>query len=102
MFSFPILCRFEVAVNDRKFINNITLFLVVEQGYTTEPSNEYIVRGNDALMECEIPSYVADMIEVVGWVDSEATEYRVSNNYGNFNVTQEHHAGVETNSLQIF
>ena len=58
--------------------------LVVEQGYRTEPSNEDIVLGNDALMKCKIPSLVADMVTVVGWVNSEATEYRISNNYGNF------------------
>ena len=57
---------------------------MVEQGYRTEPSNEDIVLGNDALMKCKIPSLVADMVTVVGWVNSEATEYRISNNYGNF------------------
>ena len=56
----------------------------MEQGYRTEPSNEDIVLGNDALMKCKIPSYVADMVEVVGWVNSEAAEYRVNNNYGKF------------------
>ena len=55
----------------------------MEQGYSTEPSNEYIVRGNDALMKCKIPSYAADMAEVMGWVDSEGHDYRLGNNYGN-------------------
>ena len=42
------------------------------------------MHGNDALMKCKVPSYVADLVEVVGWVSSEATEYRTNNiNYGN-------------------
>lgn len=61
----------------------INYYSVVEQGYSTEPSNEYIVRGNDALMKCKIPSYAADMAEVTGWVDSEGHDYRMGNNYGN-------------------
>ena len=59
-------------------------FSVVEQGYRTEPSTEDIMHGNDALLKCRIPSYVADMTKVVGWVDSEGHEYRVNGNYGNF------------------
>ena len=61
----------------------INYYSVVEQGYSTEPSNEYIVRGNDALMKCKIPSYAADMAEVTGWGDSEGHDYRMGNNYGN-------------------
>ena len=74
-------------------------FLVVEQDYTTEPRNQYIVRGNDALMECEIPSHIADMVEVVGWVDSEANDYRIGNHYGNskkkLTPIIEHHAFID-------
>ena len=57
---------------------------MVAQEYSTEPSNEYIVDGNDAFMKCKVPSYVADFATVVGWVDSEATEYLINNNNGNF------------------
>ena len=45
------------------------------------------MHGNDALMKCKVPSYVADLVEVVGWVSSEATEYRTNNiNYGNLTI----------------
>ena len=57
--------------------------LVVHQDYQTEASNEYIVRGNSALVKCKIPSYVADIIQVIAWVDSEANEFQLDNNYGN-------------------
>ena len=57
---------------------------MVAQEYRTEPSNEDIISGNDALMKCKVPSFVADFAAVVGWVDSEATEYLFNNNNGNF------------------
>ena len=56
---------------------------MVHQDYQTEASNEYIVRGNSALIKCKIPSYVADIIQVIAWVDSEANEFQLDNNYGN-------------------
>lgn len=57
---------------------------VVTQEYTTEPTNEYIVLGNDALVKCKIPSYVSDLTQIVGWVDSEASEFLINNHYGKF------------------
>jgi len=59
---------------------------VVTQEYATEPSNEYIVLGNDALVKCKIPSYVSDLAQIVGWVDSEASEFLINNHYGNLRV----------------
>jgi len=34
---------------------------------------ETVVLGNDALIKCQIPSFVQDFITVDGWVDSEGT-----------------------------
>ena len=53
---------------------------MVEQGYRTEPSNEDIVLGNDALMKCKIPSFVADFVSVVSWVDNEGRDIYPKNN----------------------
>ena len=33
----------------------------------TGASDEYVVSGNYALMKCEIPSFVADLVRVVSW-----------------------------------
>jgi hypothetical protein len=30
--------------------------------------------GNAALLKCSIPSFVADFLHVVGWIDSEGVE----------------------------
>ena len=53
------------------------------QDYESEASNEYIVRGNSALIKCKVPSYVTDLVDVIAWVDSEALEYRINQDYGN-------------------
>jgi hypothetical protein len=46
-------------------------FLVVIQPYETDVAKEYVIRGNDALMKCSIPSFVSDIVQVVAWIDNE-------------------------------
>lgn len=48
---------------------------VVIQPYEAEADNEYVIRGNSAIMKCEIPSYVSDFIVVDMWVDSDGGSY---------------------------
>jgi hypothetical protein len=43
--------------------------LVATQQYKTGSPEEYVILGNDALLKCNIPSFVAD------FVDSEASIY---------------------------
>ena len=43
----------------------------MSQDYVQEASNAYVIVGNSALIKCEIPSFVSDFVEVVGWEDSE-------------------------------
>jgi hypothetical protein len=50
---------------------NHPVFPVVSQSYETQPIDEYVIVGNDALFKCTIPSYVSDFVTVVGWVDNE-------------------------------
>ena len=44
---------------------------VVIQSYETDVAKEYVILGNDALMKCSIPSFVADSVAVVSWTHSE-------------------------------
>ena len=44
---------------------------MVRQDHVTESDNEYVILGNDALMKCEIPSFVSDLVEVQSWIDNE-------------------------------
>lgn len=53
------------------------------QQYEAEADNEYTIRGNSAIMKCEIPSYVSDFIVVDMWVDSDGGSYYPNNDqYG--------------------
>ena len=48
---------------------------MVFQAYDVYVEMEHVILGNDALFKCKIPSYVADLAEVSGWLDSEGNEY---------------------------
>lgn len=59
------------------------IFAVVIQQYEAEADNEYVIRGNSAIMKCEIPSYVSDFIVVDMWADSDGgTYYPNTDQYG--------------------
>lgn len=49
------------------------------QTYEAEADNEYVIRGNSAIMKCEIPSFVADFVFVDSWEDSEGKTYIYNN-----------------------
>lgn len=56
---------------------------MVIQQYEAEADNEYVIRGNSAIMKCEIPSYVSDFIVVDMWADSDGGSYYPNEeNYG--------------------
>nr|XP_017031931.1 Down syndrome cell adhesion molecule-like protein Dscam2 isoform X35 [Drosophila kikkawai] len=40
---------------------------VVAQYYDTDVNKAYVIRGNAAVLKCEIPSFVADFVSVVSW-----------------------------------
>lgn len=44
---------------------------VVAQHYLSEAENEYVIRGNAAVMKCKIPSFVADFVHVEAWINAE-------------------------------
>ena len=49
------------------------------QTYNTQPIDEYVIIGNDALFKCTIPSYVTDFVSVVSWADSDGEAIMPSN-----------------------
>ena len=57
----------------------IIFFAVVAQTYTTDANKNYVILGNSALVKCEIPSFVADFVSVVSWLDNDGMEYFPSN-----------------------
>lgn len=58
---------------------------VVNQPYDGRVIDEYILRGNSAVLKCLVPSFVADFIEMVGWEISDGQVFIASgteDNYG--------------------
>ena len=55
-----------------------SLLPVAHQNYKTGVEEEYVILGNDALMKCKLPSFVADFVRVVGWEDSEGNSFMQS------------------------
>lgn len=41
----------------------------------TEGENQYVIKGNFALVTCKIPSFVADFVDIVSWVDNLGNVY---------------------------
>ena len=42
-----------------------------------------MIDGNDALLKCKIPSFVADFVHVVNWEDDKQNIFYPNKNYGN-------------------
>lgn len=50
--------------------------LVVNQFYDPEIlGKEYVMRGNAAILKCTIPSFVADFVHVVAWIDEDGQDF---------------------------
>ncbi|MPC73792.1 hypothetical protein E2C01_068129 [Portunus trituberculatus] len=43
---------------------------------------ENVIRGNSAILKCNIPSFVADFVSVQAWVTDKGDTYYKSRNYG--------------------
>lgn len=61
---------------------------MVTQPYEAEADNEYVIRGNAAIMKCEVPSFVSDFVFVEMWSDSDGGTYYPGTNEGNTNTYQ--------------
>lgn len=44
---------------------------VVSQAYDVKFWEEYVLRGNAAILKCQIPSYVSEYVSVSSWIISE-------------------------------
>lgn len=53
------------------------------QSYEVEADNEYVIRGNSAIMKCEVPSFVSDFVTVENWQDSKGNTYLPGADSGN-------------------
>ena len=67
-----------------KLWNCFSWNIVVTQDYDMDLLKAFVINGNDALLKCEIPSFVADFVTIDSWIDNERNEYFIgmNNNYG--------------------
>ena len=63
--------------------------IVISQEFKANVNHEtYVILGNDALLKCDVPSFVSDLLEISGWVDNQGNEYLPQTiHYGDFNRT---------------
>ncbi|KAG1677263.1 Down syndrome cell adhesion molecule-like protein Dscam2 [Nymphon striatum] len=76
--------------------NIVKVKALVDQHYSTQVYNEYIIEGNTAVFKCHIPSYVKDFVEVNAWIRDDQlriskifkkdSRYYITDN-GNLHVT---------------
>lgn len=71
---------------------------MVPQPYEAEADNEYVIRGNAALMKCEVPSFVSDFVSVEMWMDSNGGTYQPGGNEG----ISSHHIKHTLSLIPIF
>lgn len=53
---------------------------VVQQFYQTRVIDEFVLRGNAAILKCNLPSFVADFVYVEAWIADDGTEILPNNN----------------------
>lgn len=61
----------------------LLLGTVVSQVYDTDVNKEYVIRGNAAVLKCQVPSFVADFVTVVSWHTDQAEDFYPSTQFGN-------------------
>lgn len=52
---------------------------MVSQFYVTEAENEYVIRGNAAIVRCKIPSFVSDFVYVESWIMDDGQILTINN-----------------------
>ncbi len=67
-----------------KIVSGFWSISVVIQDYELHVHHSHVIRGNDLLFKCDIPSFVTDLVTLFNWEDSDQTVYQASSaaNYG--------------------
>lgn len=50
------------------------MWTAVQQFYQTRVIDEFVLRGNAGLLKCNLPSFVADFIDVEAWIADDGLE----------------------------
>ncbi|XP_068973105.1 cell adhesion molecule Dscam1 isoform X31 [Bombus flavifrons] len=54
---------------------DVNVRAVVAQYFEVQVYDQFAIRGNAAIFKCQVPSFVADHVDVVGWIDSAGGSY---------------------------
>ncbi|XP_050346766.1 cell adhesion molecule Dscam2 isoform X6 [Nymphalis io] len=60
---------------------DVNVRAVVAQQYDTDVNKEYVIMGNSIILKCQVPSFVADFIEVLSWHTDENEDFYPGENY---------------------
>ena len=55
---------------------------VVNQYYEAQVYDVFVIKGNAAVFKCNVPSFVSDHVEIIGWEDTQGNRYLPPSNYG--------------------
>ncbi|KAK0156909.1 hypothetical protein PV327_011536, partial [Microctonus hyperodae] len=59
---------------------------VVSQYFEVQVYDVFAIRGNAAIFKCQIPSFVADHVDVVGWIDTTGGNYRANDEDASYDI----------------
>lgn len=86
--EYPKYCKYKlkyIVVNSLLIrANSVATCAVVSQVYDTDVNKEYVIRGNAAVLKCQVPSFVADFVTVVSWHTDLKEDFYPSSEFGNF------------------
>ncbi|XP_024891167.1 Down syndrome cell adhesion molecule-like protein Dscam2 [Temnothorax curvispinosus] len=72
---------------------DVNVRAVVAQYFEVQVYDQFAIRGNAAIFKCQVPSFVADHVDVVGWIDSNGGSYVAdAQSYGSIIKTEGMHA----------
>lgn len=55
---------------------------VVKQYFEVQVYDVFVMRGNTAIFKCQIPSFVADHVDIIEWTSTENQTFEHSDDYG--------------------
>ena len=65
----------DIFFNFNSFFFLLNYFPVVKQFFESQVYDEYVIKGNAAIFKCQTPSFVADHLEIIDWLDTEGGIY---------------------------
>lgn len=54
----------------------------MNQYYEAQVYDVFVIKGNTALFKCQIPSFVADHVEIIEWVTTDGQTYGLDDSFG--------------------